>query len=130
MWGQPPSAVPPGAARQVFAGHDTKCARYLSRTQATMELQFNLEGDSFWTATAIFPSWKGFQNRSGAYASRGSSTPSDGSARIIFAPEGRGIEPLTDSEKSLLRWVIENDGSVSVALIASLLKEYPSLQEQ
>jgi hypothetical protein len=95
-----------------------------------MEPQFNLEGDFFWTATGIFPSWKGFQNRSGAYGSQGSVTPFDGSARIIFAPEGRGIEPLTDSEKSSVRWVIENEASISKALIASLLAEYPSLQAQ
>jgi|SRR5882724_4322377 len=95
-----------------------------------MELEFKLEGDFFWTSTAIFASWKGFQNRSGAYGSQGSSTPSDGSARIVFAPEGRGIEPLTDSEKSLVHWVMENEASISSALVVSLLKEYPSLQTQ
>jgi hypothetical protein len=95
-----------------------------------MELEFKLEGDFFWTTSAIFPSWNGFQNRSGAYASQGSSTPSDGSARIVFAPEGRGIDPLADSEKSMIRWVIENEASISAALMMSLLKEYPSLQEQ
>jgi hypothetical protein len=95
-----------------------------------MELQFQLESDFFWTASAIFPSWREFQNRSGAYGSQGSATPSDGSAQVIFAPEGRGIEPPTESEKSLVHWVIENEASISGTLIVSLLKEYPDLQAQ
>jgi hypothetical protein len=95
-----------------------------------MELQFTLEDNLWWTTTAIFPSWKGFQNRNGAYGAQDSVTPSDGSVRIVFAPEGRGNEPLTDSEKSSIGWVIENEASISEALISSLLKEYPTLQEQ
>jgi len=59
-----------------------------------------------------------------------SSIPSDGSVRIVFAPEGRGTEPLTDSDKSSIVWVIENEASISKALILSLLEEYPSLQAQ
>jgi len=51
-------------------------------------------------------------------------------ARIVFAPEGRGIEPLTDSEVALAVWAIENEASVAAALMESLLKEYPALQEQ
>jgi len=94
-----------------------------------MELQFTLEDDLWWTATAIFPSWEGFQSRRGAYGSQDAVTPSDGSARIIFAPEGRGIEPLTDSERASIDWVIENEASISKSLLLSLLEEYPSLQE-
>ena len=95
-----------------------------------MQPHFTLEDDLWWTTTAVFPSWKGFQSRSGAYGAQDSSIPSDGSVRIVFAPEGRGTEPLTDSDKSSIVWVIENEASISKALILSLLEEYPSLQAQ
>jgi hypothetical protein len=95
-----------------------------------MQPQFTLEDDLWWTTTAEFPSWKGFRSRSGAYGAQDSAIPSDGSVRIVFAPEGRGNEPLTDSDKSSIAWVIENEASISKALILSLLEEYPSLQEQ
>lgn len=96
----------------------------------TLAHKFVLEDDLFWTATAVLPSWKEFQNRSGAYSAQDRDIPSDGNVRIVFAPEGRGIEPLTTSEISSVVWVIENEALISQALILSLLKEYPSLQEQ
>ena len=95
-----------------------------------MEPLFTLEDDLWWTTTAVFPSWKGFQSRGGAYGAQDSAMPSDGTVRIVFAPEGRGIELLTNSEKSSIGWAIDNEASISKALIASLLKEYPSLQDQ
>jgi hypothetical protein len=96
----------------------------------TLTPKFALEGDFFWTATAVFPSWKEFQSRSGAYSVQDRDIPSDGNVRIVFAPEGRGIEPLTTSEISSVVWVIENEAPMSQALILSLLEEYPSLQDQ
>jgi hypothetical protein len=96
----------------------------------TAQPQFTLEDDLWWTTSAVFPSWKGFQSRNGAYGAQGSATPSDGSVRIVFAPEGRGTEPITDSERSSIVWVIENEASISKALLLSLLEEYPLLQEQ
>jgi hypothetical protein len=95
-----------------------------------MKLKFALEDDLFWTASAVLSSWKGFQNRNGTYGAQGSPMPSDGSVRIVFAPEGRGIEALTDSEKSSIAWVVDNEASISESLILTLLREYPSLQEQ
>jgi hypothetical protein len=92
--------------------------------------QFTLEDDLWWTATVLFPSWKGFQSRRGAYGSRDSVSPSDGLVRIVFAPEGRGVEPLTNEELSAIRWVIEHEASLAGALLSSVVKEYPSMQEQ
>jgi hypothetical protein len=92
--------------------------------------RFTLEDDLWWTTTALLPSWKEFQSRKGAYGGQDSSAPSDGLVRIVFAPEGRGNEPLTSSEISAINWVIEHEASISKALISSLLKEYPSLQKQ
>ncbi|MGA3373800.1 MAG: hypothetical protein ABSC48_18805 [Terracidiphilus sp.] len=92
--------------------------------------QFVLKGDYCWTTTAVFPSWKGFQSRRGAYGAQDQADPSDGTVQIVFAPEGRGIKPLSASEIASVVWVIENETSISEALISSLLKEYPALQEQ
>jgi len=92
--------------------------------------RFTLEDDAWWTAVVLLPSWKGFQSRRSAYGSQDSVIPSDGIVQIVFAPEGRGNEPLTDSEMSLVRWVIDHEASISGALLSSLLNEYPSLQEQ
>jgi hypothetical protein len=96
----------------------------------TMQPDFTLEDDLWWTTTAVFPSWKGFQSRKGAYGAQDSVIPSDGSVRIIYAPEGRGTEPLTSLEVLTVVWVIENEAPISKALISSLLQQYPALQEQ
>ncbi|MFC5500226.1 DUF6985 domain-containing protein [Caenimonas terrae] len=93
-------------------------------------LHFDLEHDLWWTANAVLPSWNGFQTRHGAYGSQSSAEPSDGSVRIVFAPEGRGTEPLTDAEVASVAWLVENEASVSLALLSALLAEYPSLQDQ
>jgi uncharacterized protein DUF6985 len=93
-------------------------------------LKFVLEHDHCWTTTAVLSSWKGFQNRRGDYGAQVPGGPSEGRTRIVFAPEGRGTEPLTHSEISSIAWAIENEARLSEALISSLLKEYPALQEQ
>jgi hypothetical protein len=93
-------------------------------------LDFSLEDGLWWTATVLLPSWRGFQSRQGAYGSQDSNLDSDGVVRIVFAPEGRGNEPLTDSEMAAINWVITHEVSISTALLLALLKEYPALQEQ
>lgn len=92
--------------------------------------EFRLEDDLWWAATVVLPYWRGFQSRRGPYGSQDSDSPSGGLVQIVFAPEGRGTESLTDSEMSSVRWVIEHEASISSALLASLLKEYPSLQNE
>lgn len=92
--------------------------------------RFSLENDLWWTTEVVLPSWKGYQDRKGPYGSPTGAAVSDGSARIVFAPEGRGNEPLTDSEIASILWVIENEASLSDAAMSSLLKEYPSLQKR
>ncbi|MBB5057595.1 hypothetical protein HDF16_002301 [Granulicella aggregans] len=92
--------------------------------------EFVLEGDFYWTTSAVFPSWNGFQSRLGTYGSQDQAEPSDGKVRIVFAPQGRGIEPLSASEIASVFWVIENEALISEALISSLVKKYPVLQKQ
>jgi hypothetical protein len=92
--------------------------------------QFSREHSRLWTATAVLPSWRGFQSRQGGYGAQNRDAPSDGLVRVVFAPEGRGKEPLTAPEMSSVLWVIDHEASISSALLESLLKEYPSLQKQ
>jgi hypothetical protein len=92
--------------------------------------RFTLEDNTWWTAVVLLPSWKGFQSRKGAYGAQDGVMPSDGIVQIVFAPEGRGNEPLTASEISSVCWVIDHEASISSVLLSSLLREYPSLQEQ
>lgn len=92
--------------------------------------QFSSDHTRLCTATVLLPSWRGFQSRQGGYGTQDRETPSDGRVKVVFAPEGRGKEPLTDSEISSICWVINHEASISSALLASLLKEYPLLQEQ
>jgi hypothetical protein len=91
--------------------------------------QFILEDGQWWTTTAVFPSWKGFQSRHGDYGAQDNSVSSDGTVRILFAPEGRGNEPLTDAEVASVVWVLENEAAISKAVLSSIVKEYPRLKE-
>jgi hypothetical protein len=71
---------------------------------------FTWEGH-WWTTAAVLPSW------------------SDAPIAIVFAPEGRGGEPLDKQEIALVQWAVDHEAPVSEALLSSLLAEYPSLQD-
>jgi hypothetical protein len=92
-------------------------------------LHFVLKEDRCWSTAAILTSWEGFQSRRGPYGTRDRALPSDGAVEIIFAPGEKRSKPLTVSEIESIASVIENDSSVSRAILASLLKKYPSLQK-
>jgi len=63
----------------------------------------------YWVSKVKLSSWAGFQNRSGAYGSVGARKASDGTIRIVFAPEGRGRgkEKLNNEERRLVDKFIE-----------------------
>jgi hypothetical protein len=86
--------------------------------------------DHCWVSTAKFPDWAGFQNRTGHYGSSGSRNPSDGTIRIVFAPEGRGEEELNAGEHRLIDQFITDEPEISSSVLAYLVDEYPRLQEQ
>lgn len=93
-------------------------------------LEFTLRSGRVWTTTVVLPFWKGFQSRRGPYGSQDGALPSDGTVELIFAPEGRGTEPLTQAELAAVEWVIENEAPISKALVASLFAEYSTLQKR
>jgi len=83
-----------------------------------------------WVSETKLSSWAGFQNRSGVYGSVGSHEASDGTVRIVFAPERRGKEKLNSEERRLVETFIEQEQETSKALLAHLVDEYPTLQEE
>src|SRR6266446_2174519 len=79
----------------------------------------------WWVSTGKLLGWAGFKN-----FRVGSRRPSDGTVKIVFAPEGRGEEELTGAERRLIDQFIENEPEISKSLLVYLVKEYPKLQEQ
>lgn len=77
----------------------------------------------------VLASWKGFQSRRGPYASRNKAEASDGSEEMCLAPARKSADPPSEAEVAAVSWVIENEATISQALLASLFKEYRSLQE-
>ena len=83
----------------------------------------------FWKARVTVPRTRGFQNRKGAYGARDTHQSSDGVVDLVFAPEGRGDEPLTDSELDLINWFLNNQSEVFDSLVVGLVTQYRSLQD-
>lgn len=92
--------------------------------------RFSLEDNAWWSATVTLSSWAGFQTRGGAYGSTSSAQPGNGTVRVLFAPEGRGPEPLEEGELRLINWFFANEPDVSAAAQQALLDAYPDIQEQ
>jgi len=84
----------------------------------------------FWITSANLQSWNGFQVRNGPYGAVSSDGVSDGRVHIVFAPEGRDEGPLRIDEIESVKWVIDNEKNIHDALMAKLLKEYPSIKEE
>jgi hypothetical protein len=74
-----------------------------------------------WECDVLLPAWAGFQSRRGPYASIDSPLPSTGRAKFVYAPEGRGRDPLQHSDLELLDWFQLHEPSVSQAAIAAIL---------
>jgi len=93
-------------------------------------MNFNLDDHGFcWVMKTALPSWKGYLDCSGGYGSDGGSPVSDGSVDIVFAPEGRDNCPLTERERALVSWLIDNEQAVSEAVKSAIFAAYPALQE-
>lgn len=87
-----------------------------------MSIELSIEHGLWWATQLRLESWNGYQSRYGPYGSQDTAQPSDGSVNLIFAPEGRGLEPLNDSERDLLDWFMGNEPAVSAAVKASILE--------
>jgi hypothetical protein len=75
--------------------------------------------ENYWWVTQAQPeSW-------GSFCARGLTAPS---VEVRFAPEGRGIEPLTQAELTLLEWFFAHEETVSAAVQHAILAAYPEIQ--
>lgn len=85
-------------------------------------VRLSIQDGLWWGGEARLASWAGFQSRHGAYGALDSATPSDGRVRIVFAPEGRGIAPLTPAEAALVDWFFAHEEDVSRAVVEAILR--------
>ena len=84
----------------------------------------------FWVTSAKLAAWAGYQIRNGPYGVVSEHGVSDGTVRIVFAPEGRGDAPLAKNEINLVRWLIENQAAVHDAMLECLFQQYPTIREK
>jgi hypothetical protein len=81
---------------------------------AVMEL--SIKDELWWGADLCLSTWVEYQSRRGPYGSVDSPSPSNGSVRFIFAPEGRDLAPLNEQEVALTLWFELNEPVVSKAV--------------
>ncbi|WP_237057523.1 DUF6985 domain-containing protein [Microbulbifer sediminum] len=86
-----------------------------------IELQWN---GFFWEASISDVAWSGFQERKGPYGAISSNKPSLGDVTVVFAPEGRGDDPLNAEELSLVSWFLAHQQEVADAVVDLLFNSY------
>lgn len=84
-------------------------------------MQLSIQDDLWWGARLRLRSWGGYQSRYGPYGSIDKPEPSDGTVDLIFAPEARGLEPMTQAEMALVDWFESNENDVSAAVKAGII---------
>ena len=84
-------------------------------------MELSIKDELWWGAELQLPSWAGYQSRNGPYGSKDKPGPSDGAVTLIFAPEGRGLEPLGEQELRLISWFEQNEPMVSNAVKAAII---------
>jgi hypothetical protein len=84
-------------------------------------MNLSLQNDLWWGAQLRLVAWAGFQSRLGPYGAIDKPTPSDGTVRVIFAPEGRGLDPLNTEELRLISWFITHEPEVSAAVKQAII---------
>jgi hypothetical protein len=84
-------------------------------------MKLSIQDDFWWGVRLQLSSWAGYQSRLGPYGAIDKPKPSDGSLRLIFAPEGRDVEPLSEQELKLINWFEQNEPQVSTAVKQSLI---------
>lgn len=81
-------------------------------------------GRSGYNAEVRLPSWSGFQDRSGPYASQAPAVVSDGLARFAVMRGGEGIVPRTQAELEPAQWALDHERELRDAFLEALLPYY------
>jgi hypothetical protein len=84
-------------------------------------MKLSIQDDFWWGAQLRLESWTGYQSLLGPYGATNKIEPSDGSLRLVFAPEGRDLEPLSMQEHQMIIWFEQNEMQVSAAVKDSLI---------
>lgn len=85
-------------------------------------MEFSVKDNLWWGTELRLTSWLGYQSRHGPYGGVDQIEPSDGRVSLIFAPEGRGLEPLRSEEMSLISWFEKNESSISNAVKTAIME--------
>lgn len=86
------------------------------------------DGD-FWSGEVVLPSWEGFQDRSGSYASVGTEAPSDGTASLSVASEDEeDATSLSPEQMAAFQYLIDNEAAVAAAVGRALVDYYPEVR--
>jgi hypothetical protein len=93
-------------------------------------MELSVKDGLWWGADLRLASWAGYQSRFGPYGSKDKDEPSDGTVRLIFAPEESELEPLTDQDIRLLTWFEENEPAVSEAAKEAIINWCASFRTQ
>ncbi|MFD2178563.1 DUF6985 domain-containing protein [Veronia pacifica] len=82
-----------------------------------------------WETELKLPDWAGFQERNGPYGALSSNEPSDGTIKIVFAPEGRDDQAINSEEMELINWFISYQFQVIESIVNALFSSYSSIRE-
>jgi hypothetical protein len=88
-------------------------------------MNLTLQDEIWWADRRVLSSWAGYQSRFGPYTSIDKPTPSDGTIKFVFAPDGRGIDPLSAAELKLISWFEMHEPDVSAAVKQAILAWCP-----
>lgn len=83
----------------------------------------------FWEASVNLEDWSGFQERNGPYGAISSEKPSNGDIKIVFAPEGRGEEPINSDELELVNWFVTHQDKVIESIVKTLYHNYSQIKD-
>jgi len=100
---------------------------WTNRPMNRAALVFELENDLWWKTEVHLPTWEACGKPVLAKISR--LLPRK-STKLVFAPEGREAEPLSQEERMLVQWFLEHEPAVVDSLLEAILQEYPSMQEE
>lgn len=82
-----------------------------------------------WAGTCVLSAWAGFQSRGGAYGSRDSAKPSDGSVRLnVNSPDSDNGKPPSAAQAAAFRLLQEKQAEICDAMMAALLPYYTTMQ--
>lgn len=89
--------------------------------------------DSFnqYKTTVQLKAWAGFQSRQGAYDTRDTTDPSDGSVSVNLGSITVNSIPLLDeSHLAAFNYLLTNQQAIKNSILSALLKYYPELKDE